>query len=140
MHSSEALILRRCFPVPVTLDELKQAYDSPEYCKTMTEDVWHATFKQITSAIDEVYAVIDGREVRVAIVRGPTTWTRDVNDHDCQHDDRVYDLLDAADREGYWARPHEVRITLQERPVSHDEVARAVLAGQEYAERTGGAR
>jgi hypothetical protein len=96
--------------------------------------VWASRLKEYTSAIDEVYAVVDGREVRVAVVRDADNFhpTGDLGWGQC---DRVEDLLDAADRAGYWERPHEVHLDLSPRPVSHGEVARAVLVGQEYVER-----
>ena len=91
---TEQLILRRVFPVPVTFADLRRAamtanpfppfwigpwssmYKSeckrPEHgCHAQLADVrtwWHAAIKEATGALDEVYAVIDGREVRVAIV------------------------------------------------------------------------
>lgn len=133
----EALILRRCYPVPVTFADLRAAYwgvpvDPPR--KFLR--AWHHMLKQVTSAIDEVYAVVDGREVRVAVVRDADNFhpTGDLGWGQC---DRVEDLLDAADRDGYWERPHEVRLDLSPRPVSHGEVARAVLVGQEALERGG---
>lgn len=92
---TEQLILRRVFPVPVTFADLRRAamtanpfppfwigpwssmYKSeckrPEHgCHAQLADVrtwWHAAIKEATGALDEVYAVIDGREVRVAIIR-----------------------------------------------------------------------
>ncbi len=137
----EALILRRCYPVPVTFKDLRAAaLSEPRAMNCLPwswsdgKRWWHAALKAATGAIDEVYAVIDGREVRVAIA-GPHgaalcgTWS-DIRGVQF----RLCDLLDAADRDGYWERPHEIRIELQERPVTHDEVARAVMVGQEYAE------
>ena len=167
MHP-EALILRRCYPVPVTFADLRAAYDvamkmgrdniDKEYRATrkamargevppepsMLSDFWPAALKQVTSALDEVYAVVDGREVRVAVVMdapsggvggrdeyaaGGPEWQTSQRD--------VRNLLEVADEQGYWERPHEVRFVLSPRPVSHGEVARAVLAGQESLERGG---
>ena len=167
MHP-EALILRRCYPVPVTFADLRAAYVvfAESHCRgtraqmlrairrgkafqsgtaqalravgvlAMLRHAMTAALKQVTNAIDEVYAVADGREVRVAIVRG--------NGVEAVCDETTFgwgynfaDLLGKADREGYWGRPHEVRLDLSPRPVSHGEVARAVLVGQEYVERHG---
>ncbi len=137
----EALILRRCYPVPVTFADLRAArvvlnnpYGCKSYCRCdLAVTLWVAALKQATSALDEVYAVVDGREVRVATA----------NPHGEQLHWLVdgapviaaYDLLDKADRAGYWEHPHEVRLDLSPRPVSHNEVAKAVLVGQEYVER-----
>ncbi len=150
----EALILRRCYPVPVTFADLRAAHVLLPSHDVMNEIwrkggrvvggsaclpaiCWHAALKEATGAIDEVYAVVDGREVRVAIA-GPHgaalcgAWS-DIR----KVEFRLCDLLDAADRAGYWERPHEVRIELQERTLTHDEVARAVMVGQECMERGG---
>lgn len=157
MYQPEALILRRCYPVPITFADLRAAY--AVYCDNPSSSTrvfarrngdtavvsacnrdWHLAIKHIASAIDEVYAVVDGRDVRVGVMTSdgwqyaydpPAVGARA---------EYMDDLFDAADRAGYWARPHEVRLNLQTRPVSHDSVARAVLVGQEYLERTGGAR
>ena len=145
MHP-EALILRRCYPVPVTFADLRAAWnirwDGRKHSQEML--AWHSALKQVTSAIDEVYAVVDGREVRVAVVMdaplggvggrdeyatGGPEWRTSKRD--------VRNLLEVADEQGYWARPHEVRLDLSPRPVSHGEVARAVLVGQEALERGG---
>lgn len=81
---------------------------------------WHAAIKEATGAIDEVYAVIDGREVRVAIasngggvemVGGPRHIAKD-----------IADLLIKADEQGYWERPHEVIHVLEERAISRRTV------------------
>lgn len=97
---------------------------------------WQRGLKQVTSAIDEVYAMVDGREVRVATTDGEIVqWTGGM-DPSIEHAHGPYrDLLNKADRDGYWERPHEVRLDLSPRPVSHEEVARAVLVGQESLER-----
>lgn len=134
----EALILRRCYPVPVIFADLRRA------CHAMREGwfrgneldrtAWSAELKEVTSAIDEVYAVVDGREVRVAIVSNGHTF-KAVGDLDKFGRVLVDSLLAVADEQGYWERPHEVRLDLSQKPVTHDEVARAVLVGQEYAER-----
>ena len=162
MHP-EALILRRCYPVPVTFADLRATADivgiSPWPSTRRMEHIdgnvyrpqakagrarWSAALKQVTGALDEVYAVVDGREVRVAVVMdaplggvggrdeyatGGPEWQTSQRD--------VRNLLEVADEQGYWARPHEVRLDLSPRPVSHGEVARAVLVGQEALERGG---
>lgn len=161
----EALILRRCYPVPVTFADLRAAY--PLYCADHGGDTraemlryrrrnastfrkaqadgmlkvlrsaWSAALKQITGAIDEVYAVVDGREVRVATIdqdAHPATWRWFSGDARILPS-KVSELLAKADRDGYWEHPHEVCLELSPRPVTHEEVARAVLVGQEYAER-----
>lgn len=148
MHFPEALILRRCFPVPVTLDDLRAAYNITRPCwtdsyssdgvdvlfhRTYRRESVSASIKEITGAIDEVYAVIDGREVRVATADGGT-WCALTH---IPVSGSIDDLLDKADRDGYWARPHEVRLDLQERPISRETVAQAVLVGQQYLERSG---
>lgn len=149
MHSPEALILRRCFPVPVTFDNLRAAYTGATYqlfpfgfsvpymaCpnKQAIRQWWTQQIKEVTGALDEMYAVVDGREVRVGTVpsRGEVAV-----DGDARQRQAVADLLDKADRAGYWARPHEVRLDLQERPISRETVAQAVLIGQQYLERSG---
>lgn len=138
----EALILRRCFPVPVTFADLRAAFSTKlmfghEFADA--QDIrrdWTAALKEITGALDEVYAVVDGREVRVGLVADAHKWVycgfwSDIG----KAEDQVHNLLDASIKAGYWERPHEVRIQLVERLVSHDDVARAVLVGQQYVER-----
>lgn len=129
----EALLLRRCYPVPVTFADLRAAYDNASCYKWVRDGArltFTASLKQVTGAIDEVYAVIDGREVRVATVQDSANykttfiWLKP-----------LHDLLAIADEAGYWERPHEVRLDLSPRPVMHDEVARAVLTGQKYVEK-----
>ena len=150
MHP-EVLILRRCYPVPVTFADLRQAaraisvlpwpstlrmsrIEGNVYQSRVKEDRvrWSSALKQVTGALDEVYAVVDGREVRVAMVtdadrNGSSGWSGY----------NLRDLLEVADEQGYWERPHEVRFVLSPRPVSHGEVARAMLVGQEALERGG---
>lgn len=141
MHP-EALILRRCYPVPVTFADLRAAAMSePKAMHTLPwswsdgKRWWHAAIKAQTGALDEVYAVVDGREVRVAVVPSIGKCARLVEGGIT--DSTLHNLLEVADEQGYWERPHEVRIDLSPRPVSHGEVARAVLVGQEYVERHG---
>lgn len=140
MHP-EALILRRCYPVPVTFADLRAAYDLVcERTEGNEEelrgclDAWCQSLKEITGAIDEVYAVVDGREVRVATTsQGTWLWLS----QEVSIGAEMWDLLEHADRNCYWEHPHEVRLDLSPRPVSHGEVARAVLVGQEALERGG---
>ena len=143
----EAVILRRCYPVPVTFADLRTAYQSNLAYITVRADGnwrlavrlwWQQSLKETTGALDEVYAVVDGREVRVGTVNMADKM---ITLRDGSNIDRALDdLLDAADRAGYWERPHEVRLDLEERAVSHDSVARAVMVGQEYVERHGAVR
>lgn len=142
MHP-EALILRRCYPVPVTFADLRAAANVFRTCHLRTFlqrgrmlVMWAAALKVQTSAIDEVYAVVDGREVRVAVANGGHAFEV-VGEADKFTRVLIDSLLTEADEAGYWERPHEVRLDLSPRPVSHDEVARAVLVGQEAMERGG---
>ena len=156
----EALILRRCYPVPVTFADLRAARCDSDFVEPWklndpngerrhpkfrshppsktVQRWWAASLKAQTGAIDEVYAVVDGRDVRVATTDGETIqWTGGM-DPEHEYATGVYrNLLDKADRAGYWERPHEVRLDLSTRPVSHGEVTRAVLVGQEALERGG---
>lgn len=100
--SVSALIMRRNFPVPVTFAALRVAQQAV----------------RLIGAIDEVYAVVDGREVRVAVVRENGV------EADCSvtafgwgYDFRA--LLEVADEQGYWGRPHEVRLDLVKREIDH---------------------
>jgi len=160
----EALIIRRCYPMPVTFVDLRAAYAvafgdarsvRPEMLRAVHRrdlrpvaakaadsvlatiaDEWTAALKDVTSALDEVYAVVDGREVRVTTVSGPGVE---------MHERRVpgvtgaivWDFLDHVEREGYWRRPHEVRVDFETTRPTHDEVARAVAVGQMALERGG---
>ncbi len=140
---TEQLILRRTFPVPVTFADLRRAamtanpfppfwigpwssmYKSeckrPEHgCHAQLADVrtwWHAAIKEATGALDEVYAVIDGHEVRVAIVDKD----RILSSTGFAYRGIAGDL-DAlcikADEAGYWQRPHEVRHVIEETMMS----------------------
>lgn len=94
---------------------------------------WQSGLKKATSALDEVYAVVDGREVRVAILHSATTFSAEV---DAGQSSYIADLLEQADRAGYWERPHEVRLDLQERAITLSQVKRAVMVGQQHAERS----
>jgi hypothetical protein len=172
MHP-EALILRRCYPVPVTFADRRQAYlampenliaisvhhvehlakhgtwpkcrpsakqvvemrGSMDKVAADTRRMYVAALKQVTGALDEVYAVVDGREVRVAVVPAHGMIVRFIEGGIMES--IIRNLLEVADEQGYWERPHEVRLDLSPRPVSHGEVALAVLVGQEYVERHG---
>lgn len=131
----EALILRRCYPVPVTFADLRAAYDNAS-CHKWVRDGARITFtaslKAQTSAIDEVYAVVDGREVYVGAVHDAGVTA---DDFDPRERTAIGKLLTVADDQGYWERPREVRIDLSPWPVSHSEVTKAVLVGQEALER-----
>jgi hypothetical protein len=118
----ESLVLRRCYPVPVTDADNARAreimYAAGDH--PLDAAAWHAAIKEATGAIDEVYAVIDGHEVRVAIasngggvemVGGPRHIAKD-----------IADLLIKADEQGYWERPHEVIHVLEERAISRRTV------------------
>ncbi len=120
--SVESLVLRRCYPVPVTDADNARAreimYAAGDH--PLDAAAWHAAIKDATGAIDEVYAVIDGHEVRVAIasngggvemVGGPRHIAKD-----------IADLLIKADEQGYWERPHEVVHALEERAISRRTV------------------
>ena len=145
---TEQLILRRVFPVPVTFADLRAAWPSavPPGCaynfwrrahKHVSVDVrnvaagtvcgmredFTAALKEATGAIDEVYAVVDGREVRVAIVNGDSwSWTGALTSVPTRA--AIDDLLIKADEAGYWKRPHEVRHVLEESQMSHKTMAR----------------
>ena len=76
---------------------------------------WHAALKEATGATDDVYAVIDGREVHVARVsQRPVGLDVEWMVGNVRMS-TVSDLLITADEADYWERPHEVRIDLQER-------------------------
>ena len=119
----ESLILRRCYPVPVTFADLRAAHaemyrSDREYVDSVGL-AWHSAIKEATGAVDEVYAVIDGHEVRVAtadqhsinLLGGPRHIAKD-----------IADLLIKADEAGYWERPHEVVHVLEERAISRRAV------------------
>jgi len=126
----ESLILRRCYPVPVTFADLRQAVTSTlfnERRSVNTMDAWHAAIKESTGAVDEVYAVIDGREVRVAVIdKAANVITVHAGSN---INGALNDLLIKADESGYWQRPHEIVHVLSERPVSLAVVERAVNVG-----------
>ena len=124
----EALILRRNYPVPVTFADLRRAAADPAIfwagpwamlSKTEHPHVarvrswWHAALKSATGATDDVYAVVDGREVHVA-----RTSYDEVFLTSTPFGEKVAALMEKADEQGYWERPHEVRLDLQERAPS----------------------
>lgn len=131
----EALILRRNYPAPVTFADLRRAYTIratkrgsvcshvdflPHVQRIVGGFDWHAAIKIATSATDDVYAVRDGREVHVARVSHDEVF---MGSHLA---DRIGDLLITADEAGYWERPHEVRIDLQERIPSIAAIGKVV--------------
>ena len=137
---TEQLILRRVFPVPVTFADLRRAQESDKHFGVGYLDSWsvlkhskatkrqgkvlarwHAAIKEATGALDEVYAVIDGHEVRVATVDKARA-TIDMRPE--SNIGRAFnDLLIKADEAGYWQRPHEVRHVLEESQMSHKTMA-----------------
>ena len=128
---TEQLILRRVFPVPVTFADLRRAFAGVYFSGIEEETLtrWHAAIKESTGALDEVYAVIDGREVRVATVdRDASGYTLDSLTH--QKSRALHDLMEVADEAGYWQRPHEVRVDLEEPQMSHKTMAR--IAGNSF--------
>ena len=138
---TEQLILRRVFPVPVTFADLRRAQESDKHFGMGYLDSWsllkhskatrrqgkvlarwHAAIKEAPGALDEVYAVIDGQEVRVATVDKARA-TIDMRPE--SNIGRAFnDLLIKADEAGYWQRPHEVRHTLEESQMSHKTMNR----------------
>lgn len=131
---TEQLILRRCYPVPVTFADLRRAYDSiatglyfngRPILEVAT--LWHAAIKESTGAVDEVYAVIDGREVRVCTVgigTGASAWPMYVDGGARVRPETLEALLIKADEAGYWQHPHEVRHVMEESQMSHKTMAR----------------
>ena len=138
---TECLILRRVFPVPVTFADLRRAQESDKHFGMGYLDSWsvlkhskatrrqgkvlarwHAAIKEATGALDEVYAVIDGHEVRVATV--DKTGNNIMFRAGTNIDRALGDLLIKADEDGYWQRPHEVRVDLEEPQMSHKTMAR----------------
>lgn len=143
----EALILRRNYPVPVTFADLRRAREDLAYavcpdcgpqrwtdedgcCTTCGADAmehlhqrWHAALKFTTGATDDVYAVVDGREVHVGRVVSQVEVRVDGNAYQRK---AVADLLESADEQGYWGRPHEVRLDLQVRVPSLEAIGAVV--------------
>ena len=113
---TEQLIIRRVFPVPVTDADNARANEIMAAAGEHPMDAfaWHAAIKEATGALDEVYAVIDGHEVRVAIVTA-TTITPMAGGRGMT---QIEALLEKADEAGYWQRPHEVRHVIEETVMS----------------------
>ena len=129
MPTIESIILRRCYPVPVTFADLRSAYWSHRnHGLATTHKMLHADLKEDLGAIDEVYAVIDGQEVRVATVTGSGD-TATANMFGPASAGQVAEVLIAADEAGYWEGPHEVRVVFQERMMSRAAIERAVNVG-----------
>lgn len=132
MPTIETIILRRSYPVPVTHTDRKRAYAIASAwvvgITTAIPHLWNAALKQATGATDDIYALIDGHEVRVATVTGSGE-SATANLFGCISAGQAASILIAADEAGYWERPHEVRVVLQERPVSVAAVERAVNVG-----------
>ena len=129
---TEQLILRRVFPVPVTDADNARANEIMAAAgeHPMDAAAWHTAIKEATGALDEVYAAIDGREVRVALAKGNCDF--EITGLSCLDYDRerINDLLIKADEAGYWQRPHEVRHMLEESQMSHKTMAR--IAGNSF--------
>jgi hypothetical protein len=121
---TESLILRRVFPVPVTHDDNQRASALMESGREHPLDAtaWHAAIKEVTGAIDEVYVVIDGHEVRIATVNADRAIYTGVGP--AVSFDKLADLLIKADEAGYWQRPHEVVHHLEESQMSHKTMGR----------------
>ncbi len=134
---TEQLILRRVFPVPVTFADLRRAQESDKHFGVGYLDSWsvlkhskatkrqgkvlarwHAAIKEATGALDEVYAVIDGHEVRVAVVAREGSTDLITEDFRAAHSEEMFALLEKADEAGYWQRPHEVRHVIEETMMS----------------------
>lgn len=146
----EALILRRNYPVSVTFADLRRAATNiqcpPAFwwptwswfkkwggkvALTEIKTWWHAALKSATGATDDVYAVVDGCEVHLG--RVPDAGVVHVDGS--FHQRRItLDLLNKADEQGYWARPHEVRLDLQERAPSLKVINAVVQRSQIEAE------
>jgi hypothetical protein len=135
---TESLILRRVFPVPVTFADLRRAHailadGFSRLCshaqfilgKPCNGIDWHAAIKEATGAIDEVYVVIDGHEVRIATVNADRAIYTGIGP--CVSADKINDLLIKADEAGYWQRPHEVVHHLEESQMSHKTMRRVAI-------------
>lgn len=142
----ESLILRRNYPVPVTFADLRQAaaiasirpWPTTKWAEQVSGNVypsmaqrtriaWHAALKEATGATDDVYVRSGDREIHIGRIADQgevrvdgERWQRAAIAH----------LLEVADEQGYWERPHEVRVDLQERITSKraiDEVVQRSL-------------
>lgn len=122
------ILLRRSYPVPVMFADLRAAATAvghvwwsltkhdPSPTLRLAGDIfrrkrWSDALKQVTNAIDEVYAVVDGREVRVAVANGGHAFEV-VGEADKLTRVLVDSLLTEADEQGYWERPREIRMDL----------------------------
>ncbi len=143
---TEQLIIRRVFPVPVTFADLRRAHDAA------TPDIrawyamgaclakyaagidirahWHAAIKESTGALDEVYAVIDGHEVRVAVIAGSGELARATVVATGARDEQINDLLIGADEANFWSNPRELLVYIHEPKMSHKTMAR--IAGNSF--------
>lgn len=147
----EALILRRNYPVPVTFADLRRAATSiqcpPAFwwptwswfkkwggkvALTEIKTWWHAALKSATGATDDVYAVVDGHEVHVGRAYGGASGFS--YEASIPLDGAIHDLMIKADERGYWERPHEVRLDLQERAPSLKAIDAVVQRSQIEAE------
>jgi len=135
----EALILRRNYPVPVTFADLRRAhniafdgYCDPSACHPGDRTAWHAVLKSATGATDDVYAVVDGHEVHVGRAYGGASGFS--YEASIPLDGAIHDLMIKADEQGYWERPHEVRLDLQERAPSLKAIDAVVQRSQIEAE------
>lgn len=128
-----ALILRRCYPIPVTFKDLRAARCDSDFVppwqlrdpngkrrhpkfrsrppSRTIQRWWSASLKSQVGALDEVFAVIGGREVRVAVADhdGGEWGIKDYPIDGPLADDLVA-LMRVAERDGYWERPHVVRV------------------------------
>jgi hypothetical protein len=135
---TESLILRRVHPVPVTFADLRRAHTIladgfSRLCshaqfilgKPCNGIDWHAAIKEATGALDEVYAVIDGHEVRIATITADRAIYTGIGP--CVSESKIADLLIKADEAGYWQRPHEVVHHLEESQMLHKTMRRMAI-------------
>ncbi len=129
---TEALILRRTFPVPVTFADLRRAFAGVYFSGIEEETLtrWHAAIKESTGALDEVYAVIDGHEVRVAVIAGSGELARATVVATGARDEQINDLLIGADEANFWSNPRELLVYIHEPKMSHKTMAR--IAGNSF--------
>jgi len=132
----EALILRRNYPVPVTFADLRRARENiaAQHLRVhlAMSKTWHAALKSATGATDDVYAVVDGREVHVGRAYGGASGF--LYEASIPLDGAIHDLMISADEQGYWERPHEVRLDLQEHAPSLKTIDAVVQRSQIEAE------
>lgn len=146
----EALILRRNYPVPVTFSDLRRAHaivwrKFGRLCSHLQFILgkprigvdWVAALKEATGATDDVYAAVDGREVHVANLVGAgmePNWVGAWPANSGRMYIGVANIIEVADEAGYWERPHEVRLELQERTPSLKAIDAVVQRSQVEAE------